>query len=86
MNIELYYRGGGRIFIYSCSERGISFEINIISKEIRLEEHEYVNVAPPPVKALVSALTFQRKISRKICGLELSFSISRNLNRGLFIY
>ncbi len=28
------------IFIYSCSARRISFEMNLISKEIRRAEHE----------------------------------------------
>ncbi len=40
--------GGGCIFIYSCSARRISFEMNLISKEIRRAEHEYMNVHPPP--------------------------------------
>ncbi len=40
--------GGGCIFIYSCSARRISFEMNLISKEIRRAEHEYMNIHPPP--------------------------------------
>ena len=40
--------GGGCIFIYSCSARLISFEINLISKEISRAEHEYMNMHPPP--------------------------------------
>ena len=39
--------GGGCIFIYSCSARRISFEMNLISKEIRRAEHEYMNIHPP---------------------------------------
>ncbi len=38
---------GGCIFIYSCSARRISFEMNLISKEIRRAEHEYMNIHPP---------------------------------------
>ncbi len=40
--------GGVCIFIYSCSARRISFEMNLISKEIRRAEHEYMNIHPPP--------------------------------------
>ena len=40
--------GGGCIFIYSCSARRISFEMNLISKEIRRAEHEYMNIHTPP--------------------------------------
>ncbi len=41
--------GGGKgIFIYSCSTQLISFEMNLISKEIRRAEHEYMNIPPPP--------------------------------------
>ena len=39
--------GGGCIVIYSCSARRISFEMNLISKEIRRAEHEYMNIHPP---------------------------------------
>ncbi len=39
--------GGGCIFIYPCSARRISFEINLISKEIRRAEHGYMNIHPP---------------------------------------
>ncbi len=49
--------GGGGIFIYSCSARLISFEMNLISKEIRRAEHEYMNIPPPPpINALVTPL------------------------------
>ena len=57
--------GGGCIFIYSRSARRISFEISchyqwslqLISKEIRRAEREYMNMhPPPPINALVSAL------------------------------
>ncbi len=50
--------GGGCIFIYSCSARRISFEMNLISKEIRRAEHEYMNIhpPPPPINALVTPL------------------------------
>jgi hypothetical protein len=40
--------GGGCIFVYSCSARLISFEMNLNSKEIRRAEHEYMNIHPPP--------------------------------------
>ncbi len=39
------------MFIYSCSARLISFEITLkqlISKEIRRAEREYMNIPPPP--------------------------------------
>ena len=35
------------IFIYSCSARSISFEIDSISKEISCAEHEYMNIYVP---------------------------------------
>ena len=41
-------RGGGCIFIYSDLARLISFEINLISKEINRVEPEYMNMHPPP--------------------------------------
>ncbi len=40
--------GGCILIIYSCSARRISFEMNLISKEIRRAEHEYMNIHPPP--------------------------------------
>ena len=36
----------GDIFIYSCSVRLISFEIESTSKEINCAEHEYINMSP----------------------------------------
>ena len=36
----------GGIFIYSCSAQLISFEVDLISKEINCAEHEYMNVSP----------------------------------------
>ncbi len=39
--------GGGCIFIYSCSARRIFFEMNLISKEIRRAEHEYLSFIDP---------------------------------------
>ncbi len=39
--------GGGGIFIYSCSSRLISFEMNLISKEICRAEQEYMNIHTP---------------------------------------
>ncbi len=50
---------GWCIFIYPCSARRISFEIEFISKEIRRAEHEYMNIhppPPPPINALVTPL------------------------------
>ena len=40
----------GDIFTYSCSAQLISFEIDIISKEINCAEHEYMNMSPPVVE------------------------------------
>ena len=37
-------RGGGGIFIYSCSQT----LKKSISKEVNNAEHEYMNIAPPP--------------------------------------
>ena len=36
----------GDIFIYSCSAKLISFEIDSISIEINCAEHEYMNMSP----------------------------------------
>ena len=36
----------GDIFIYSCSGQLSSFEIDLISKELNCQEHEYMNMAP----------------------------------------
>ena len=56
--------GGGCIFIYSCSARRISFEMNLISKEIRRAEHEYMNIhPPPPINALVTPLLLRYYIA-----------------------
>ena len=48
--------GGECIFIYSSSARLTSFEINFISKEISRAEPEYMNIHPPPISALATAL------------------------------
>ncbi len=46
--------GGGSIFIYSCSARLISIEMNLKTtdfkrfQEICRAEHEYMNIHPPP--------------------------------------
>ena len=43
--------GGGCIFIYSCSARQISFQIDQFEfdwKKYRRAEHEYVNIHHPP--------------------------------------
>ena len=40
--------GGGCIFIYSGSDRLVSFEIKLISKEVSRVEPEYMNMHPPP--------------------------------------
>ena len=40
--------GGVCIFIYSGSAQLISFQINLISKEISWPEPEYMNMHPPP--------------------------------------
>ena len=50
---------GGGIFIYSCSHtvKTIDFKIYItISKEINCDEHEYMNIAPPPIIDLPAPL------------------------------
>ena len=47
---------GGCIFVYSSSARLTSFEINFISKEISRAEPEYMNIHPPPISALATAL------------------------------
>ena len=44
------------IFIYSGSARLTSFEINFISKETSRAEPEYMNIHPPPISALATAL------------------------------
>ncbi len=46
------------MLIYSCSARLISFEMNLISKEIRRAEHEYLNIPPPPhtINVLITPL------------------------------
>ena len=51
---------GGCLFIYSCSARLVSFQIdlNLISKETSRAEHEYMNKhpLPPPINALATAV------------------------------
>ena len=47
---------GGCIFIYSGSARVASFEINFISKETSRAEPEYMNIHPPPIDAVATAL------------------------------
>ena len=47
---------GGCLFIYSCPARWISFEFELISKEIRRASHEYVNKHPLPIIAQVTSL------------------------------
>ncbi len=73
---------GGCIFIYSCSARRISFEMNLISKEIRRAEHEYMNIHPP-INALVTPLIpiAPRAIScTEIGGDFFSYIIPRDVN------
>ena len=48
--------GGGCIFIYSGSARLVSFEVKLISKEIGRAEPEYMNIHPPPISVLATAL------------------------------
>jgi hypothetical protein len=45
--------GGELIFIYSCSQ---TTKKQLISKEINNAEHEYVNMSPPPIIELATAL------------------------------
>ena len=47
---------GGCIFIYSGSSRLVSFEIKLISKEASRAEPEYMNIPPPPISVLATAL------------------------------
>ncbi len=70
--------GGGCIFIYSCSARRISFEMNIISKEIRRAEHEYMNIHPP-INALVTPLG-QSQVLGNGCMLFVLFHL-QNVSR-----
>ena len=54
--------GGGCIFIYSCSARRISFEMNLISKEIRrayMSLYSYIRVLPDGF--LLKLSSFQKK-------------------------
>ena len=48
--------GGGCIFIYSGRARLVSFEIKLISKEVSRAEPEYMNIHPPPISVLATAL------------------------------
>ena len=48
--------GGGCIFIYSGCARLVSFEIKLISKEVSRAEPEYMNIHPPPISVLATAL------------------------------
>ncbi len=52
--------GGVYIHIFRCSARLISFEMNLISKEIRRAEHEYMNIHPQ-LNAVVTPLTVKRR-------------------------
>ena len=36
------------IFVLCPTEVNLIFEVNLISKEIRRAEHEYMNIHPPP--------------------------------------
>ena len=47
---------GGCIFVYSGSTRLISFEINLISKEISRPEPEYMNMYSPQINTLDPSL------------------------------
>ncbi len=54
--------GGGCIFIYSCSARVISFEINLKTTDFKRNPsgitriYEYTPPPPPPINALATAL------------------------------
>ena len=54
--------GGECIFIYSGSDRLVSFEIKLISKEVSRAEPEYINIhpPPPPISVLATALSAAR--------------------------
>ena len=61
--------GGGCIFIYSCSIRRVSFQIRL--KLINLKrnpsaEHEYMNIPPPPINVLVSAMSVTYSIYSRV--------------------
>ena len=50
--------------IYLDSARLVSFEIELISKEVSRAEHEYTNIhppPPPPISVLATALSKQSK-------------------------
>ena len=55
--------GGGCIFIYSGSDRLVSFEIKLISKEVSRAEPEYMNMHPPPISVLATALVRAHNIT-----------------------
>ena len=52
--------GGGCIFIYSCSARQISFEMNLKTKKFKINSSGrtqiYMNIHPLPINALVTPL------------------------------
>ena len=82
--------GGGGVYSYIrvLHGRRISFEMNLISKEIRRPEHEYMNIhPPPPINALVTPLTMFGHMARgflvtrmemivKKIGIVLKFQIN----------
>ena len=53
------------IFIYSCSEQLISFEIDLISKELNCAEHEYMNMSPSLIELATSLNTDQYERVKK---------------------
>ena len=58
--------GGGCICIYSGSDRLVSFEIKLISKEVSRAEPEYINIhpPPPPISVLATALSVLKYLSK----------------------
>ena len=72
---------GGPIFIYSCSQtvKTIYFKIYVtILKEINFAEHEYMNIAPPPIIDLPAPLlkSIMQQSSIFISYVFFSFSLA----------
>ena len=64
--------GGGDVFIYSCSVLPDRFlfkliNLNLILKNTRRAEHEYMNIHPPPhaINVLVTALMERSQIENR---------------------
>ena len=72
--------GRGCIFIYSCSARQISFQIDQFEfdwKKYRRAEHEYMNIHPPPTNVLVTALVERGQIVNRQRKITLNRWVER---------